>query len=162
MREKVAQRGKNRLVDAAESLRAFPLHTRKDYEKAVRLIEPLAIKKSCSREERDFLDVMTILIERYDEEHFPIGSRNLHGIAFLKHLLEENRMSSADLGRILGTRTQGYPILRGDRDLSKKQMVILGEFFGLPPSLFFDPPRPGKTRAGSRPALVSHSPTQDE
>lgn len=115
----------------------FPIHKAGDYERALKLVEPLVSKGRLPRMERDFLDIMVTLIEKYEEEHFAIDLRGLRGVDVLRHLLEANGLSGADLGRILGSRTQGYPILRGGRELSKAQMITLGEYFNVPPGVFF-------------------------
>ena len=114
----------------------FPIRNEPDYRRAFERIEPLAVKTRLSRSERDFLDVMTILIDRYEEEHHRVETAGISGIEVLKNLLRENGMTGSDLGRILGTRTQGYPILRGERSLSKNQMLKLGNYFGVTPGLF--------------------------
>jgi HTH-type transcriptional regulator/antitoxin HigA len=118
-------------------LRPFPIRSEEDYDRAVELIEPLVVKSKRTREETDFLEIVTTLIEKYEEIYHPIGTSHLRGTDVLRHLLEENGLTGADLGRILGTRTQGYPILRGERDLTKQHMVRLGEYFGVPPGVFF-------------------------
>lgn len=114
----------------------FPLRSESDYERAVREIEPLVVKSKLTRQEKDYLEVMTILIEHYEENHHRIETPRKTGVDLLKHLLEEHGLSGADLGRILGNRTEGYPILRGDRELTKTHMRKLGEHFGVPAGLF--------------------------
>jgi len=117
-------------------LLAYPLRSEGDYERALKDIEPLAIKRERNSNESDFLEVMTILIEHYEDEHHRIETGHKTGAELLKHLMEENGLSGADLGRILGNRTEGYPILRGERELTKSQMRRLGEHFNVPPGLF--------------------------
>ncbi|MCA9427649.1 MAG: transcriptional regulator, partial [Candidatus Omnitrophica bacterium] len=93
-------------------------------------------KQELEPNESDFLEVMTILIEHYEDEHHRIESGKKTGVELLRHLMEENGLNGADLGRILGNRTEGYPILRGERELTKSQMRRLGEHFNVPPGLF--------------------------
>jgi HTH-type transcriptional regulator/antitoxin HigA len=121
----------------AAVLQPFPLRTERDYDQAIRQVEPLAAKSVRTKEEEDFLDIMTVLIGNYEETHYSIETSRLTGRELLLHLLKENGLTGGDLGRILGTRTQGYPILRGERDLSRRNMERLGQHFGLPPSVFF-------------------------
>lgn len=120
-----------------EGLNPFPLHKQSEYERALKLVEPLVSKTRLTRQERDFLEILATIIEKYEEVHFAIDLKGLGGVEVLRHLMEANGLSGADLGRILGSRTQGYPILRGERELSKAQMIRLGEYFSVPPGVFF-------------------------
>jgi plasmid maintenance system antidote protein VapI len=45
-------------------------------------------------------------------------------------------MSASDLGRILGNRTLGPAIIRGDRKISKANAIKLGKYFKLNPGIF--------------------------
>ena len=114
----------------------YPLRSEEDYDRALKDIEPLVIKQELEPDESDFLEVMTIVIEHYEDEHHRIESGKKTGVELLRHLMEENGLNGADLGRILGNRTEGYPILRGERELTKSQMRRLGEHFNVPPGLF--------------------------
>ena len=118
--------------------KVFPIRTGSDYDKALKTIDSLAIKSRRSKFEQDVLEILTILIAKYEEDHCRIETSGISGVEALKHLLEENGLSGADLGRILGTRTQGYPILRGERPLSTDHMMKLGSYFAVSPGLFFD------------------------
>jgi hypothetical protein len=46
-------------------------------------------------------------------------------------------MSASDLGRLLGTRTLGAAILRGERKISRANARVLGDYFKVKPALFF-------------------------
>ena len=55
----------------------------------------------------------------------------------LTRLLDVHGLTASDLGRLLGNRTLGSAILRGDRDLSKAHILTLAERFKVSPVLFF-------------------------
>lgn len=129
------------------ALRPFPLRKASDYERALTMLEPLVSRARLNREERDFLEIMAALVEKYEDEHLPVGESGVSGVAVLRHLLEANRLTGADLGRILGTRTQGYPILRGERELTKTHMLKLAAYFNVPPGVFFGVPARGDLAA---------------
>jgi len=114
----------------------YPLRSEEDNQRALKDIEPLVIKQDLEPNESDFLEAMTILIEHYEDEHYRIEIGRKTGVERLRHLMEENGLTGADLGRILGNRTEGYPILRGERELTRSQMRRLGEHFKVPPGLF--------------------------
>ena len=54
----------------------------------------------------------------------------------VKYLMEESGMNRADLGRILGNRSLASQILKGNRELSKANIVALANHFHVGPGLF--------------------------
>jgi antitoxin component HigA of HigAB toxin-antitoxin module len=50
--------------------------------------------------------------------------------------LEQNDMTASDLGKLLGNRSLGSKILRGERELSKQHFRILTERFKVDAGLF--------------------------
>jgi HTH-type transcriptional regulator / antitoxin HigA len=54
----------------------------------------------------------------------------------LKHLMEANDMTTADLGRLLGNSGLASMILHGKRAISKANAKVLGKRFGLNPGAF--------------------------
>jgi antitoxin component HigA of HigAB toxin-antitoxin module len=68
--------------------------------------------------EQDYLDALSILIQRYDEEYFPMPDDASH-LENLKFLLSENKMNIVDLGNLLGNRGLASLILNRKRKLSK-------------------------------------------
>ena len=69
------------------------------------------------------------------EKHFETSKHSPQEI--LEFLAEENGMSGSDLGRILGSRTLGPALLRGQRSLSKTHIKKLADHFSVSPALFF-------------------------
>jgi HTH-type transcriptional regulator/antitoxin HigA len=57
-------------------------------------------------------------------------------ISILKHLLDSNEMNASQLGELLGNRSLGSKILRGERELSKTHIRLLAERFKVSPALF--------------------------
>lgn len=53
-----------------------------------------------------------------------------------KFLLEANGMTASDLGRLLGDRSLGARLLKGERSLSEKHIKVLSERFRVSPGLF--------------------------
>jgi HTH-type transcriptional regulator/antitoxin HigA len=56
----------------------------------------------------------------------------------LKYLMEENQMSAGDLGKILGERTLGSKILRGERKIGITYAKALAKRFSVEVGLFID------------------------
>ena len=57
-------------------------------------------------------------------------------VELLRSLMTEHGMSESDLGRLLGDRSLGHRILRGQRELSKAHIRILSEHFSLDAAAF--------------------------
>lgn len=113
-----------------------PLHTASDYETALEIAGELAAKKKLNKDQIDYLESLTTLIEAYEAAHYPIETSGRTPIEILKALLEMNNMTGSDLGRILGQRQLGSKILSGVRQLSKTQIKQLADFFSVEPCLF--------------------------
>ncbi len=60
----------------------------------------------------------------------------LKPIEALRYLMAGRGMSASDLGRVLGNRELGAAILRGDRQLSKGNIVKLSKHLAVSAGLF--------------------------
>ena len=80
------------------------------------------------------IDTLSILVEAYDKEHYPIPDTS--GIELLKFLMEQHGLSQGDLPEI-GSQGVVSEILRGKRELNVRQIGSLCERFRLPPGVFF-------------------------
>ncbi|MBW1738886.1 MAG: hypothetical protein JRJ69_15410 [Deltaproteobacteria bacterium] len=112
-----------------------PIHKKADYQNAMAVATDLSARTDLTCEQTDYLEVLTKLIADYEEKHFEMSKHSPQEI--LKFLAEENGMSGSDLGRILGSRTLGPALLRGQRSLSKTHIKNLADYFSVSPALFF-------------------------
>ena len=112
-----------------------PIHTKADYQKALAVATELSSRTDLTPDQADYLEVLTKVIADYEDKHFEMSKYSPQEI--LAFLVEENQMSGSDLGRILGNRTLGPAILRGQRSLSKTHIKKLAEYFSVSPALFF-------------------------
>ena len=123
----------------ASLIRVFPLRPIRDevdLENATQLMDRLAVLENLTRDQADYLEVLSGLIEAYEQNHNKIRWSRLDPVSLLRFLLEENGMSASDLGRLLGQRQLGSAILRGDRNLSKTHIKVLSEHFRVNAGLF--------------------------
>ena len=72
----------------------------------------------------------------YEDDHHAIKARGLAPVEAVKYLMEERGMTAADLGKLLGERTLGSKILRGERKIGVKYAKALAKKFGVDVSLF--------------------------
>ena len=112
-----------------------PIHDAVDYNNTAEMVDRLALLRRRTRDQEDYLEALSTLIEKYDRDHFPADAAD--PIGTLKFLLEGHDMSASDLGRLLGSRTLGPAILRGQRRISRRSARKLADHFKVSPSLFF-------------------------
>jgi len=126
-----------RTFDALNAMHALrPIKDEVDYDNAVEVVDRLAVCNKLNEDQSDYLVTLSELIARYDSEHYAIDTSSITGLDALKSLLEEHDINASQLGEMLGNRSLGSKILRGERELSKAHLRILGERFKVNPSLF--------------------------
>jgi HTH-type transcriptional regulator / antitoxin HigA len=123
-----------------ELVRQFPLRpirTKREYRAATKVMEKLAVRgeDELNADELDYLDVLTGLVEAYDDQHCPEPDDRTP-LQRLRDLLEESGMSTSDLGRLLGNSGLASQILLGRRELSKAHIRILSRHFKLDAGYF--------------------------
>ena len=106
-----------------------------DYENTAEIVDRLAVLDRRTAGQEEYLETLTQLIEAYDNGNFQVAvaSAPLDAIRFL---MDAHDLSASDIGRILGNRSLGAAILRGDRQISKENALKLAAHFKLNPGLF--------------------------
>ena len=122
-------------------VRRFPLRPIRDareYDAAAEVLDRLVTKDEhdLTAGERDYLDTLTLLVERYDDEHYGTDAGPRRPAETLKYLMEQCGMGVSDLGRVLGSQPAASMVLHGRRELSKSQIRKLAEHFKVEPGLF--------------------------
>lgn len=114
----------------------FPIRSERDHERAIAILDRLVPLDRPTRGERDFMDIMLAVVEAFEAQHHAIDTSEISPLQLLRSLIDDHGMSAADLGRLLGNRSLGGAILRGERELSKAHIKILAERFKLNPGAF--------------------------
>jgi HTH-type transcriptional regulator/antitoxin HigA len=118
-------------------VRQFPLtHIRDDshLEAAQEVIDRL-LQKSLNRGAQAYLDVLTDLVEDYEEKHVPI--QDASEAEALRELMNANRLSQMQLAREVGiAQSTISAVLNGLRSLTRSQVMTLARHFGIAPSAF--------------------------
>ncbi len=113
-----------------------PIHDDAEDEEAMAMMNALAVFTRLNAEQRDYLDVLTKFVDDYDKGK-KIRWLKVSGLDALKHLMEANQMSAADLSRLLGaSRNLGAMILRGERQLTLSHVRTLAKRFCVSADLF--------------------------
>ena len=92
-----------------------PIRSDLDLERAlVRIDELWGAKPGTAT--GDELDVLMLLVEKYEDEHFPIPDSD--PIEAIKFLMEQNGLSRMDLEPYIGARGRVSEVLNGKRNLT--------------------------------------------
>jgi HTH-type transcriptional regulator/antitoxin HigA len=85
--------------------------------------------------EQQYLDVLTDLVETYEDAHHPISDATEADV--LRELMRVNGLSQPALAKRTGmAQSTISAILNGDRSLTKAQVVKLAKVFGVSPAAF--------------------------
>lgn len=108
--------------------RIRPIHSEAQYDAYVREIDDLLRDESADARER--LEVLSILVEAYEEEHCPIPPPD--PIEALRFYMEQKGLRPKDMEPYLGTRHRVSEVLGGRRSLSIAMIRRLHEGLGIP------------------------------
>lgn len=135
MRYEAIPKTYNRLL-ALHPLR--PIHNDVELARATEIIDMLA-GHDLNTDQTDYLDVLSTLVEAYENTHYPLADPAICGLEALRALLDEHGMSAADLARLLGVhRSMGSKMLKGERALTARHLSMLSERFKVSVDLFLD------------------------
>jgi HTH-type transcriptional regulator/antitoxin HigA len=98
------------------------------------LLEPEK-KDRLSAKEREFAELLTVLIEAYEDERYPI--RAASPVEVLAHLMEANNLKQKDLAPLFGSESVVSEVLHGKRELNKHHIERLSKRFSVSPAVFF-------------------------
>jgi HTH-type transcriptional regulator/antitoxin HigA len=96
-----------------------PIRTEKEYEKALKRLDEIFDSEPGTKE-GDELEVLALIIEDYEEKHYPIEPP--HPIEAIKFRMEQMGMKQKDLGDILGHKSRASEILNNKRKLTLKMI----------------------------------------
>lgn len=105
------------------------LKTKKDYEQALERLEVIFDAKKGSKD-GDELEVLGMLIEQYENEHFPIDLPD--PIEAIKFRMEQLGYTQTDLAKVVGLKSRASEILSRRRKLSLKMIRQLHEKLNIP------------------------------
>lgn len=101
---------------------------------AIALAEELEHHQEPTPEESALLELLVMLIERFETEHYPIPEGMPRSM--LLHLMEARDLKQEDLVGVIGSRGVVSEVVHGKRSISKAQAKALAEFFEVDVGLF--------------------------
>ncbi|MDS1346540.1 helix-turn-helix domain-containing protein [Planktothrix agardhii] len=124
--------------DYIELLTIFPprpITSEEELELTQNMIDKLLDQGKLSQDEKDYLNVLGALVYEYEQQQEPIP--DIYGVELLKSLIEDNGLRQKDLVSIFKTESIVSDILNGKRELTKRHIEELAEFFHISPAVFF-------------------------
>lgn len=112
------------------------IKTEKENERMLAEVDALMSKpeEKLTSEEHALLELLFTLIERFEEEHYPIPEAPPHSI--IQTLMQERELRQRDLVPVLGSRGVTSEVVTGKRKPSKAQAKALAKFFSVSTELF--------------------------
>lgn len=112
------------------------IETHEEFDRMVETLEALHIPpRDLTSEEAALADLLTSLIQQYDDLHHPLPQAEPHQM--VQYLLEARRLRQTDLVAVMGSRSQVSDLVNGKRAISKAQVRKLADFFNVSTDLFF-------------------------
>jgi HTH-type transcriptional regulator/antitoxin HigA len=115
-----------------------PIKKEEDYEAALEEIARLMVAEiEPDTPEGDRLEVLSILVEAYEEENYPVPLPD--PIETIHYYMESRGLSRADLEPFIGTRARVSEILNRKRPLTLRMIRNLQEGLGIPAEVLIQP-----------------------
>ena len=106
-----------------------PIKNKTELKNALDRVEELWGAKRNS-EKGDELDVLMLLVEKYEEEHYSIPASD--PVEAIKFLMEQKALTRKDLEPYLGTRARVSEVLNGKRNLTLPMIKKLHTGLNIP------------------------------
>jgi HTH-type transcriptional regulator/antitoxin HigA len=122
-----------------ELIQRFPLrriHTDAELREAIAIIDELIARPSLAPMEREYLDVLSDQVERYEAQEHPM--RPATNAETLRYLMDARGLTQARLAKALHIQPSLVSeVLSGKKGLSKANITALARYFSVSPAVFF-------------------------
>lgn len=125
-------------------MKAKILKTREEYRAALARVESLMDAAPGSPEEQE-LDLWALLIERYEQEQFPIEEPD--PIEAIKFRMDQLGLRRKDLESYIGPKSKVSEVMNRKRSLSLSMIRALHSRLGIPAEVLVQEPKRAKKRA---------------
>jgi HTH-type transcriptional regulator/antitoxin HigA len=118
-------------------LRGAPrlIHNEEELAEYTEALFALTAKSNPTPEEEEAVELMTLLVERYEQERYPIPAAEPAEV--LRFLLEHSGLSQRDIAPELGSESTVSLVLSGKRHLNRDHIARLSRRFNVSPAIFF-------------------------
>ena len=111
------------------------IHSDEELAEYTKALFELTGKADPTPEQEEAIELLTLLIEHYESEHYPVPDAD--PVDVLRFLLEQNGLSQRDIAAELGSESTVSLVLSGKRRLNRDHIERLSRRFHVSPSVFF-------------------------
>jgi HTH-type transcriptional regulator / antitoxin HigA len=112
------------------------IETEDEYEQFLAVAERLTFKQVQTPEESALYDLVTMLVETYEAQHYQID--RFSPVEVLEHIIESSGIDRSDLAEIFGSGETLDRVLAGQELINSSQANALGRRFRLSPEIFLN------------------------
>jgi len=126
------------LANPAEMIRLGAprlIHSDEELAEYTQKLFELTAKDDLTPDEEDAIELMTLLVERYESERYPVPEAE--PVDVLRYLLERNGLSQRDIAPELGSESTVSLVLSGKRQLNRDHIARLSRRLNVSPAVFF-------------------------
>jgi HTH-type transcriptional regulator/antitoxin HigA len=110
------------------------IRTEEEHDRLTNELLRLDERENPSAEELELAELLTVLIDDYEERRYPI--RRAEPRQTLRHLMEARGLTQKDLWKVFGSKGITSEVFHGKRAVSKAQAKRLATFFHVGADLF--------------------------
>ena len=136
MKTRTRKKGnKDRYLELVQYVPLRPIRSERELDEAINMVDYLIDREKLNTDEKDYLDVLADLIEKYESVHYPFES--LSDSDMLQHLIEAKGVTQAQVAkdcRIVESTIS--ELLAGTRKLSRSHISKLCRYFHVEPGVF--------------------------
>jgi HTH-type transcriptional regulator / antitoxin HigA len=111
------------------------IHSDEELAEYTKALFKLTAKSHPTPEQEEAIELLTLLIEHYESEHYPVPDAD--PVEVLRFLLDQNGLSQRDISAELGGESTVSLVLSGKRQLNRDHIERLSQRFHVSPSVFF-------------------------
>jgi HTH-type transcriptional regulator / antitoxin HigA len=117
-----------------------PIRTEADCDAAIAEIDRLW-KAEPGTDDGDKLSILAILVEKYENERWPVDTSRLDPVDMLNYLVTDAGHTQAELAELLGSRSRASEILSRKRALTVDMIHKISTAWKVPAELLIKPYR---------------------
>ena len=122
-------------LDLVRQFPLRPIRSERELDRAIKVVDSLVDRPSLSPCQKDYLDVLSDLVEAYEEEHHPIAE--VSDARMLRHLLEAKAVSQTEVAKATGIANSTLSaVLKGVRQFTRQHIGRLAKYFHVEPGVF--------------------------
>jgi HTH-type transcriptional regulator/antitoxin HigA len=111
------------------------IHNDEELAEYTQALFDLTAKHNPTPDEEEAIELMTLLVERYEQERYPIPAAEPADV--LRFLLDHGGLSQRDIAPELGSESTVSLVLAGKRHLNRDHIARLSRRFNVSPAVFF-------------------------